>query len=267
MITFYHSGNCGDIIASLPFCIEYNKEVGTEDRFNFTCILNVVNKTDPKFEVPNVSSKIFPFDEEMFNLLTPLLKEQPYIKNINSIKSGDSFPTDKDHVNLNLFRKREKLLYYTNLTRVYSILHPLVNALHDDEPWLFADKDEEFKNKIVLSHSLRYVSDCALGDLYPYMKDIIFIGTKEEYNWMHNKLPEIKYYPVKDFYDTAIAINSCKLFISNQTMNWWIAEGLKVPRFILRFNDSPNCIPMGRNGFTIPESPYFYLMLKKKLGY
>ena len=75
------------------------------------------------------------------------------------------------------------------------------------------------------------------------------------------------YYPVNDFYETAKAINSCALFISNQTMNWWIAEGLKVPRFVLRFPISPNCLPLGRNGFSIFDGDYLAKMLKVKLGY
>ena len=267
MITFYHSGNCGDILASLPFCIEYNKEVGTEDKFNYTCIINAPAHYDPKFMVGEHPCGKFTLTEKMYDMLVPLLKAQPYINEVNKISYNTYFPTNEENVNLDLFRKREKTLHVTTLSRAYSILYPLYNDLHDDEPWLFAERDDKFKDKIILTHSQRYLSNCTLGDLYPYMKEILFIGTKTEFDWMLQKLPIIKYYPVKDFYETAIAINSCKLFISNQTMNFWIAEGLKAPRFVLRFNESPNCTPMGRNGFTIPESPYFYLMLKKKLGY
>jgi hypothetical protein len=44
-------------------------------------------------------------------------------------------------------------------------------------------------------------------------------------------------------------LNSCKLFIGNQSSTFAIAEGLKIKRMLEVFNTCPNVIPMGANGY------------------
>lgn len=266
-LTFYHSGNCGDIISSLPFCIYYNKEVGKTQKFNFTCIINAPASYCKKDMIAPHPCGSFTLTKHMYDMFAPLLNKQPYINEVNYITHGTWIPNEnKSLIKLDEMRKHEDLSK-VNLTRSYLRLYPLKEDLHDDLPWLFAGHDDTFADKIVLSHSLRYIPKSSLTKLVPYQDRIIFIGVPEEYAYAKRYIPNIIHQKVKDFYETACIINSCFLFISNQTMNWWIAEGLKAPRFILRFDNAPNCVPLGRNGYTIFNSEYFEKMLKQKLGY
>ena len=275
MITFYHSGNCGDILSSLPFCIEYNKEkrkgsgLGNELKFNYTCILNHPASYQKKYMLASHPCGNVQLTKKMFDMLKPLLEKQPYINEVKCIDYKQSIKEDEEHFNLDRFRKiaEKSNLLSTTLTRAYVPLYPLENDIHDEDAWLNAEKDSKCTDRIIFSHSLRYFGTASLNKLVPYQDRMNFIGVPEEYEYMRKFLPKMYYYPVNDFYETAKAINSCALFISNQTMNWWIAEGLKVPRFVLRFPISPNCVPLGRNGFSIFDGDYLAKMLKVKLGY
>ena len=85
MITFYHSGNCGDILSSLPFCIEYNKEVGKELQFNYTCILNHPASYQKKYMLATHPCGNVQLTKKMFDMLKPLLEKQPYINEVTCI--------------------------------------------------------------------------------------------------------------------------------------------------------------------------------------
>jgi hypothetical protein len=61
-------------------------------------------------------------------------------------------------------------------------------------------------------------------------------------------------------------ISSCKLFIGNQSSSYAIAEQLKVPRLLEVFNQCPNVIPIGGEGYGYytTENLKYYLT---KFGY
>ena len=63
--------------------------------------------------------------------------------------------------------------------------------------------------------------------------------------WAYKK--NLRYLVVNDFLEMASHINSCKLFVGNQSFPFSIAEGLKVNRVLELCTWCPNVIVAGGN--------------------
>ena len=89
-------------------------------------------------------------------------------------------------------------------------------------------------------------------------QDIIFVGLDSEYQSFKNMYSfEPKRVNVKDALHMAQIINSCRLFIGNQSMAFAIAEQLKVPRILEQYAHAPNVIPQGGEYFVCHTSDQF----------
>ena len=75
---------------------------------------------------------------------------------------------------------------------------------------------------------------------------------------------EIRKVNVTDFYQLAQLLKLSKGLISNQTMIFQIAEGLKIPRAVEICRYAPNVIPVGENAFdyldTMALQAHFHTM-------
>jgi hypothetical protein len=225
---FRHSGKAGDIIYSLPVIKELNRNAADASLY-----LNIIQPHNGKVDKH--------FNEKSVEMLLPLLERQSYIK---SCELYHGQPIDID---LDAFRYIAVPLDRSSLSRWYFFafnVHPDLNA-----PWLEADRLPGFEDKIVLARSKRYQNPNISRDFLNQYKDMIFIGTEQEYRRMKEEVKHIEYIKVSNFLEMANIINSCKLFIGNQSMPFAIAEALKVPRLLEVSLDSPNVIPYGDNGY------------------
>ena len=235
-INFRHSGNTGDIIYALPNIKAYC------DKHNVKATLFIHLNVPSNFTAENHPVGAVMMNQSMFDMLKPLLESQYYIQNVIAYENESIPDIDFD---LDLFRKD-----YLNLS-AGNIAQWIGNSYPELRPNLFEKSIDipynirlvsEF---IIVNRSARYQN--ILVD-YSALKDyenVWFVGVESEFKALslHNK--NLQHLIVSDFYQLAQYINSCKLFIGNQSMAFAIAEQLKVPRILEQFAHAPNVIPQG----------------------
>jgi hypothetical protein len=68
---------------------------------------------------------------------------------------------------------------------------------------------------------------------------------------MSKIVDNLEYYNCPNFYELALLINNCKVFIGNQSMNFAIAEQLKSNRILETYFGCPNVIPCGGKAYDV----------------
>jgi len=233
-VAFKHSGNAGDIIYALPsvYAIAKNNPIHL--------YLNTGEKVvyNDKMYHPLGNTML---NQKTVELLQPLLL---YQKNIESCAV---YNNEKIDVDLDLFRQYPLFKGQGNLARWYFYIFGIQADL--SKPWLQAPKIEGYENTIVIARSHRYRNpaiDFGFLSTYP---SLMFLGLKEEYEDMKKMLPQLQHKQVADFLEMASIINSCKLFIGNQSFPFSIAEALKVKRVLEVCYYCPNVNVEGPNGY------------------
>ena len=245
--SFKHSGNSGDIIYSLPATFALAKN----GKANFYIDVN---------QPANYGSMYHPLgnvlmNDKMADMLLPLLQ---YQDQIGIAKKYRGEPLD---YNLDEFRNYSFYLDRGSIVRWYFNVYGI--SYNTANPWLNAPKDNQFSNCIVIARSHRYhapLVDYGFLKKYP---DKLFIGIEEEYEDMKQVLPDLQFKPVNDFLEMATIINSCKLFIGNQSFPFSIAEALKVTRLLESYYKVPNVIVDGPGGNDFLYQPQFEYAVKR----
>jgi hypothetical protein len=233
-IHFKHSGNAGDIIYALPtiYSIAQSNPIHLLLKKDVAVIYN-----DGMYH-PNGNVML---TEKTIELLKPLLLYQ------DKITSCEIFKNEKVNVDLDLFRNYPLFRGQGNLARWY--FHIFGTNADLSVPWLSAPKISGFEQTIVIARSHRYRNPGIDFGFLSKHEHLFFLGLPEEYENMRKMLPHLKYNPVKDFLEMASIINSCKLFIGNQSFPFSIAEALKVKRILEVCYYCPNVNVEGKNGY------------------
>jgi hypothetical protein len=249
-VHFKHSGNAGDLIYALPSMYAIAKHQP------FHIHLNAGVKITYAKNFYHHPGNVM-LNEHTIQLLQPLLLYQ------QQIKSCSLYNNQLIDVDLDVFRKYPLFNGMGNIARWYFYVFGIQADL--SVSWLQAPKNKEFENNIVISRSLRYRNpwtDFGFLEKYP---SLIFLGLPEEYADMKAMLPQLVHFKVKDFLEMAIVINSCKLFIGNQSFPFSMAEALKVKRVLEVCYFSPNVNVEGKNGYDFCYQPQFEKIVKKVL--
>lgn len=246
---FKHSGNSGDIIYSLPaiFQLSKNGKAHLYLQLNQPGLYNL--------DYHPLGDRML--TDKMVELLKPLLLHQPQIASVEEY-NGQQVDYDLDEFrNYTFLQDRGSILrWYFN---VYGV------SYNTSQPWLVAPKDEQYSNKVIIARSHRYrspVIDYSFLKKYP---DKLFVGVQEEYDDMKKAIPDLAYKPVADFLELATIINSCKLFIGNQSFPFSIAEALKVTRLLEVYFKLPNVVVEGKGANDFLYQPQFEYAVKRLL--
>jgi len=250
LTSFKHSGNSGDIIYSLPTVWELAKNGKAQFFFH----INQPGEYNFDYHpLGNVT-----LSEKMALMLKPLLDYQPQIES-SGIYQNQPVDYDLDH-----FRSYSFPLDKGNITHWYFNVYGIY---YDTSlPWLIAPTDERYADTIVIARSHRYRSPMVNYSFLKKYPNKIFLGVLEEYEDMKKMLPDIEFKPVSDFLEMATIINSCKLFIGNQSFPFAVAEALKVKRLLEVYYKAPNVIVQGKNGSDFIYQPQFEYAVKRWLG-
>jgi len=195
-----------------------------------------------------------------FDMVRPLLLAQPYIESV------EVWTGQQCYVDLDAHRTRQLGLPYGSIHRWIGYLHPDMQT-DLSKPWIHINRydnksasliyrleeetDRVRDNYILINRTTRYNNQwLTYFSLEKYKDRLLFAGLPDEHEKFQKdwnfELPLLK---VKDFYELAVAIKSCKFFIGNQSMCYAIAEGLKVPRILEVCDFAPNVIPHGENAY------------------
>lgn len=232
---FYHSGDFGDIIYALPTI----KSMGGG-------VLAIGPEMKLGFEVRTRQR----FTLEVFQIIAPLLRIQPYLADVQFSLTMPQVDTD-----LNQFRRyfvdepelRRKGDRRLNLaeTHLWTFKQPLDACC---KPWLVVDRIEKVPNRPVLIHrSPRWRNNEFPWDqvLAAHGKHASFIGMESEYEeftkaWGH--VCTVPYIKTANFLELARLIAGSELFIGNQSAPYAIAEGLKKNTLQEVWPEGPNCL-------------------------
>jgi len=230
-ISFLHSGHLGDILYSLPVIKELSK--------NKKCNLYIEKNCEVGSFYFKHPGKNFFLNKKMSSMLIPLLKNQPYLNNVNI------YNKENIDINLNVFRKLPINLSFTS--RIFFQL----TGIHSDlrKKYIFSKKKNKFKNKIILLRSFRYRNYLVNYNFLKNCNNIVFIGLYDEYLDMKKIIKKLIFYKCKNFLEMAEIINSSKFFIGNQSFGYALAEGLKVPRLLENYPDASYVYPSGKKAY------------------
>jgi hypothetical protein len=250
LTSFKHSGNVGDIIYSLPTVWELSKN----GKAHFYLHLNQPGEYNYDYHpLGNIM-----LSQKMADMLKPLLLYQEQIAQVTIYSDN---PVD---YNLDEFRSYSFDKHNGNITHWYFNVYGIY--YDTSVPWLTAPKDEQYANTIVLARSHRYRSPLVSYGFLEAYPNKIFIGVPEEYEDMKKDLPDLEFKPVKDFLEMATIINSCRLFIGNQSFPFSLAEALKINRLLEVYYKAPNVIVQGKNGSDFIYQPQFEYAVSRLLN-
>jgi len=217
---FYHSGDLGDIIYSLPTI----KALGGG--------LLVLSSDYDKMDVRNKLSL------DTINELKSILNLQEYIIDT---RAAHKKPADIDF-DLNDMRQpfidwgagkfneeEVQILRNKSLTHHYFDLYNL-NHYNECNEWLYTDITKIYNEyPIVINRTERYnnINFPWQEIVDTYFNKIIFVGLPNEYNRFKNSYGKVKYIESKTLLDLFQIISGCKIFIGNQSFPYSLAEGLK----------------------------------------
>jgi len=247
--TFKHSGNSGDIIYALPAALELSKK----GKAHF--YLQVDQQAEYSFNYHPLGNVMM--SDKMIGFLAPLLLYQPQIEKVQAFH-GEAVDYDLD-----AFRHYSFHLDRGSITRWYFNVFGI--SYDTSQPWLIAPKDEQYAQNIVIARSHRYRSPLIDYSFLKQYPNKLFVGVQEEYEDMKKILPDLVFKPVKDFLEMATVINSCRLFIGNQSFPFALAEALKVKRLLEVYYKIPNVVVEGKGANDFIYQPQFEYSVKRLL--
>ena len=244
-ITYKHSVNLGDLYSLLPSFKEIHKKYGRNAKIYQR--LNMAGDYYTGAVHPTTHNGVqVTMNQKMFDMAKPLIEYQSYIESFDVFK-GQSIDIDFD-------KMRSMFINMPNgsINRWCYYLFPDM-ATDLSKKWLEVPKkvDPRTKGKIVLNFTERYRNhSITYFFLKEYLPHLIFTGTKGEYELFTKEWElDIPYLEVNDFLELAVCINSCDLYLGNQSSAFQLAEGLKKPRIVEACSYAPNVIPHGDKGY------------------
>lgn len=201
--SFAHSGDSGDILASLPAV----RDLGGGE-----------------YVVTGGSNgQRASMEGERFDALRPLLEAQPYIEAVRwESDTGGAYSHD-----FREFRRTRNRHDNLALQQAWTVgIEVELTA-----PWLTVP-DHQGHGRVVIARSQRYHNYFfPWRDLLRLYPDAVFVGLEAEHWFFENKWAKqkVEYRKHKDLLSLARFIAGASLFIGNQSCPFWIAAGLGVP--------------------------------------
>lgn len=207
--------DAGDLVYSLLFC----QILGTKNIF-FGANDNIDKYVNPN-SMCGVPGKC---SAKTISFLSPLIfRQKDRFEKIEEF-SGQEYTYDYGEFSIYF-----PPIVGTNLTEWHSRKFN-INWLDLNFPWLSADKDDRFKNKVLINKTSRYTKKCNpyySNIMSMYRSDCVFIGIKNDYdNFCEEYNTKIDYFQSDDSLEMANAINSSLMFVGNSSFCAALAVGL-----------------------------------------
>jgi len=224
-MTFRHAGDCGDIIASLPVVRHFGGGDFLIEAATYTRQMLTPNK---------------------WCGLDLLLRQQPYIKDVREWRR------EMVNVNLNDFRsglfKAIRVGQHRNRSLVdWHLDAHGVPLSAKDAAWLSVEPKKVSRvvfNRTGPGREPRFVYH---NHLFPwhrvwekYRKEAVFIGSELEHEVFCATCGEVPYFKTENLLEAARVINGADLFVGNQSVCFWLAEGLKKNLILEVWPQGPN---------------------------
>lgn len=245
-----HSVNPGDLYAAMGALKKYyditNRKIIVSQTIDM--IANYYNGAE--HPTKNASGNHVCVNEQMFNMMKPLVESQEYIHSFEKYE-GQSIHLDFDVIRGKTFVN----LPHGPIQGWIPIAFPDL-SFDLSKPWIFLNGKcppkikKQVSNKIILNFTERYRA--SMIDYYflkNYIPELIFAGTEREHWVFCNQwgltIPRLE---IDNFLELGYALKEAKFCMSNQSQLWNLAEAMKVPRILEMCSFADNCFPnMGEN--------------------
>lgn len=263
IVSFRHSGDMGDLIASLAAVKTYCEAHKCKAKFIMDASGGWMDKC-VSAQAPNGLK----FDLKAAQFLEPLLKIQPYIAEVKIDTWGHE--TDASTINLNGFRvlfcdPNAIRATNQNLMELHQLL--LNQPLGYRGPWIDlkgAPITTDLPNGVLMSRSTRYQQahimwEAIIANLNRKQVPYSFMGTDLEYDCFKDCFRQA--HPTRLKVDNAVqmalAISGAEEYICNGTLGYWIAVGIG-HRCIVHEpgNYIPTTMFREREGMELPNVTY-----------
>jgi len=244
--SFLHDGTIGDVWAAIPAIKEYCRQMDKKAIIYLTNGQKATYYDGATHPTRDSENNMVMLNEQVINMMIPLLKAQPYIKDAK-IHNEELIDVD-----LNAIRHTFVNIPFGMLSRWYFYKFPELVCNLAEEYIFVPDAEKDFaKDKIIVARTERYLNDfISYSFLKEYEDDLVFVGTMREYNNFCMTFDlNIRKMVISNFLELAQALKQSKGLISNQTQIFQIAEGLKIPRIVELCAFAPNVVPIGDNAF------------------
>ena len=124
-------------------------------------------------------------------------------------------------------------------------------------PYIESDNHDKLINKVVIQRTFRYRNPFINYKFLNEYENLLFVGTKEEFDDMKLNVKKLEFYDCKNFLEMSSIIKSSKFVIGNSSLAFPIAEGLKVPRLLEACPHFPAAQPHGFNAFDFYFQSHF----------
>ena len=210
------------------------------------------NKPKPVSYYKHPAGNVY-ISDRMLDIFIPLLKKQDFLHKVEKYKS------QKIDINLNIFRELPVNIIFDQARWFFHVTGVQVDLT---EKYLNITDHETIKNKIIIHRSFRYRNYFINYNFLNSYKNLLFIGTKNEYEDLKKEIKNLEFYDCKDFLDMAKIIKSSKFFIGNSSIGYNLAEGLKVPRLLEACPNFPVVRPHGKNAYDFYYQIHFEKFFK-----
>lgn len=221
MNVFRHTGDLGDVLAALPVI----RSMGGGQ-----LILGNVNGVGARE----------PMSEERYAAIAPLIRLQPYITELSH--EHDARGITHDLARFRETRMRDGEAH--NLVHWQSDHFGLRHEV-DLSPWLTGiEPSEETRGKVVFARTLRYRNpQWNWAQVANNNPNAIFVGLEAEWVDMCNvACRQIPWRKTSNLLEVAQLIKGSDLFISNQSVGFWIALGTGHPLILEGDVNNNNCV-------------------------
>jgi hypothetical protein len=248
-VSVKHSGHIGDILYSLNTVKSIADKYGKVD---FYIGFNLNNQT------PNHPSGKFTMTDKAFAYMLPLLETLPYI---NKVYKHNGQAIDYD---LDTFRSQGFSIHSLDLRKWYRYLFTEFEIDLTDKLIESEKQFDYLKDAVVVNLTKRYRNASINYRLLEKLnRPIYFVGLDEEHALFEIYGVEHKRILVKDLLHMSQILNSCYLFIGNQSSTFALAEQMKTNRALEVHNICPNVIVSGANGIDYMTSEGLEYIINK----
>lgn len=230
-----HSGHIGDILYSLNMVKSIADKHGPVDLY---IGFEVANQT------PNHPSGKYTMTDKAFAYMLPLLENLPFIGGVYK-HNGQVIDYDLDKFRLQGFG-----LASSDLRKWYPYVYPNFEVNINDKVIESFKAYDYLKDAVVVNLTKRYRNASVNYRLLEKLnRPIYFVGLDEEHVLFQLYELDHKRIVVKDALHMSNILNSCYLFIGNQSSTFALAEQMKINRALEVHNGCPNVITIGGETF------------------
>lgn len=241
-LVFKHSGRLGDIVYSLPLIQQMALEQGAPAEIYIPS--DTPSRLGGDVFHPGGDWMVSP---GLFAFVEPLLAVQPYLVGGHYVPAAQ---VPAQHIDLDQF-KNSGLNLKAGLIqgwyrKAFGVAFPL------EKPWLslpmrMQSIPDTPVFDVLIGRTTRFCNTSINYSFLDQVGRVGFIGLPFEYRDFIDRhgLKKVQHVPVVDALDLVQKMLTCRVYIGNQSVNFALAEGLKVTRALEAFEPAPVACPVG----------------------